>query len=79
MHFIEIIQGTQNGIGILVCQVVFKLWIRTVQRLCGSITQEPLGLPKFGCYFEFLEQFTIGCIYHFQKDVNNFEIEHKTC
>ena len=40
----------KNGIEILVGQVVFKLWIKTVKILFGSITQEPHGLPKFWCY-----------------------------
>ena len=31
----------------LVSQAVFKLWIKTVKMLFGSITQEPLGLPIF--------------------------------
>ena len=37
----------KNGIEILVGQVVIKLWIKTVKMLFGSITQEPLDLPKF--------------------------------
>ena len=28
-----------------------KIWIKTVKVLFGSITQEPLGLPKSWCYF----------------------------
>ena len=40
----------KNGIGILVCQVVFKLWIKTVKKLFWSISQELPGLLKF-CYF----------------------------
>ena len=35
------------GIEILVGQAVFKLWIKTARMMFGSITQEPLGLPKF--------------------------------
>ena len=71
----------RNGIEILVGQAAFKLWIKTVKLLFGSITQEPVGLPKVWCFFEFLGQFTIRCIYifFFQKGVDNFEIEHKTC
>ena len=41
----------QNGIEILVGQAVFKLWIKTVKMLFGSITQKRLGLPKFWCCF----------------------------
>ena len=41
----------KNGTEILAGQAVFKLWIKTVKMLFGSITQEPLGLPKFWCYF----------------------------
>ena len=37
----------KNGIEISVSQAAFKLWIKTVKMLFGSITQEPLGLPKF--------------------------------
>ena len=35
----------KNGIEMLVGQAVFKLWIKTVKMLLGSITQEPHGLP----------------------------------
>ena len=35
----------KNGIEIWVGQAIFKLWIKTVKMLFGSITQEPLGLP----------------------------------
>ena len=41
----------KNGIEILIGQAVSELWIKTVKMLFGSITQEPLGLPKFGCFF----------------------------
>ena len=59
---------------------VFKLRIKTIKMLSGSTTREPLGLPKFGCYFFFLGQFTIRCIYIiFQESIDYFEIEHKTC
>ena len=37
----------KNGIEILVGQAVFNLWIKTVKIMFGSITQGPLGLPKF--------------------------------
>ena len=57
----------------------FKLWIITVKMLSRSITQELLGLPNFDAIFEFLGQFTIRCIFFFQKSIDNFEIEHKTC
>ena len=36
----------ENGIEILVGQVVFKLWIKTFKMLFGSINQEPLGVLK---------------------------------
>ena len=51
----------KNGIEILVGQAVFKLWIKTVKMLIGSITQEPLGLPNFHAIFEFLGQLNAGC------------------
>ena len=39
--------------------------------LFGSITEKPLDLLKFGCFLEFLEQFTTGCTHNFtQKGVN---------
>ena len=50
---------------------------QTVTILFWSITQEPLSLLKFLCYFEFLGQFTIRSIYNFQKGVDDFEIQHK--
>ena len=37
----------KNSIQILVDQVVFKLWIKTVKILFWSVTQELLGLLKF--------------------------------
>ena len=64
----------KNGIEILVGQAVFKLWIKTVKMLFGSITQEPLGLPNFHAIFEFLGQLTAGCIISQNKIVDNFEI-----
>ena len=54
----------KNGIEILVGQAVFKLWIKTVKMLFGSITQEPLGLPNFYTIFEFFGQSTAGCIHY---------------
>ena len=37
----------KNGIEIFVGQAAFKLWIKTIKMLFGSISQEPLGLPIF--------------------------------
>ena len=54
----------KNGIEILVGQAVFKLWIKTVKMLFGSITREPLGLLNFHAIFEFLGQLTAGCIHY---------------
>ena len=51
----ELSQELKNGIEILVGRAVFKLCIKTVKMLLGSNTQEPLGLPKCWCYFEFLQ------------------------
>ena len=41
----------KNDTEILVGQAVFKLWIKTAKILFWSITQEPLDLLKFQCYF----------------------------
>ena len=41
----------KNGINILVGRAAFKLLVKTIKILFGSVTQEPLGLPKFLCYF----------------------------
>ena len=70
----------KNRIEILVGQVVFKLWIKTVKILFWSMTQEPLGLLKFECYFwvHWTMYYLMNDII-FQKSVDNFEIEHKTC
>ena len=38
-------------------QMVVKLWIKAVKLLFGSITHDPLGLPKFYAILEFLGQF----------------------
>ena len=71
----------KKGIEILADQAVFKLWIKTVKILFWSITQELLDLLKyyFNAIFEFLGQSYIRCMYHFQKGVDNFEIQHKAC
>ena len=37
----------KNGIGILVLRAVFKFMDQNSQKMFWSITQEPLGLPKF--------------------------------
>ena len=64
---------------ILVCQAVFKLWIKTLKMLFGSITQEPLGLLKFWCYIWVSWTILLVVYITFQKGVDNFEMEHKTC
>ena len=66
----------KNYIYILVDKVAFKLWIKTLKMLFGSITQEPLGQPTFW-FFDFLGQCTLRCVHH--EDVDYFEIRHKTC
>ena len=40
-----------------------------------------LRISYFDAILEFLGQFTIRCIRYviFQKDIDNFEIEHKAC
>ena len=43
----QIVHGTENGIEIWVHPTVFKLWIKIVEILFGSITEEPLGLLRF--------------------------------
>ena len=42
-------------------------------------TQDCLAYLDFDAIFEFLGQFTIRCNIVFQKGVDNFEIERKTC
>ena len=54
MHLTENCQrNSKIALKFLVGQAILKLWInfKTVKLLFGSITQEPLGLPKFWCYF----------------------------
>ena len=62
----------------LVGQAVFKLWIKIVRMFFGFITPEPLGLPKFWSFF--WVPLTIYCKMSilFFKDVNYFEMEHRT-
>ena len=60
----------KNDIEILVDQVVFKLWIKTVKILfwsihCNSRTAWPTKMLML--FLEFLGQFTIRCMYHFSK------------
>ena len=69
----------KNIIRILVGLAVLELLIKTIFWLFWSTTEKLLGLLKIDAIFEFLGQFTIRSIYFFQKGVDNFEIEHKTC
>ena len=66
----KLVRELKTGIDILVGQAAFKLWIKTVKIMFGSITmitQEPLDLYlDFDAIFQFLGKFTIRCIY-FQK------------
>ena len=55
--------------------MIFKLWIKTVKMLFGSINQEPFGLPK--CWYYFWVPWTIYAYIIYEKGVDNFEIEHK--
>ena len=47
-------ENLKNGIKISVGQAVLELLIKTVFRMFLSVSQEPLGLPKFICHLEFL-------------------------
>ena len=49
----------------------FKLWIKTVKMLSGSITQESLS------FFGFLGQFSKRCIYYSLKGIDYLEVEIK--
>ena len=73
-------RNSKNGIEILVGQEVFKLQIKTVKMLVwinNSRTDWPtLILMPF---FSFLDNLLQDAYIIFQQDVDNFEIEHKTC
>ena len=43
----KLFKELKNGIEILLDQADFKLWIKTVKMLFGSITQESLGPHEF--------------------------------
>ena len=58
----------RNGIGILVGQTVFELWIKKVV-FFGSMSQNLLGPPKSWCYFKSLWQFTIKMHTKFVKNM----------
>ena len=47
LSYRKLFQELKNGTEILVGQAVLKFWIKTVKMLFESVTQEPLGLPKF--------------------------------
>ena len=47
MHKSKLFKKIKNGIEIYIGQAVFKLWIKTVEIIFWSITQDPLGLLKF--------------------------------
>ena len=70
----------QKGIEILVGQAVFKLWIKTFKKLFGSITQEP-AWPTWTLVLilSSLDNLLLDAYIIFQKCVDNFEIEHRTC
>ena len=42
----KLFKELKNGIEILVGQMVFTLWIKTVKIMFWSITQEPCGVLK---------------------------------
>ena len=51
VYILKLSEELKDGIGILVGQAVFKLWIKRVKMLFCSITQELLGQLKLYCYF----------------------------
>ena len=61
-YYSKLFKVLKNCMKILVGQAISKLWIKTVKTLFGSITREPLGLPKFWCYF--WVPWTIYCKMH---------------
>ena len=70
----------KNGIEILVGQAVFKLEIKTVKMLFwinNSRTAWPTLILML--FFSSLDNLLQDIHIIFQKDVDNFEIEHKTC
>ena len=71
---VKFFKELKNGIEILVGQVVCKLCIKNkkVNMLFSSITQEPLGLPKFWCYFgvPWTIFYKMGYV-NFQEDVDD--------
>ena len=81
MHLIKkLFKELKNGIEVLVGQAVFKLQIKTVKMLfLDQKLKNRLAYLNFDAVFEFFGQFTLRCINYFSKDVDNFEIEHKTC
>ena len=70
----------KNYIEILVGQTALKLWIKRIKILLWPKTQDLLAILEFQCYFWL--PWTINNERYntiFQKDVDNFEIEHKRC
>ena len=64
----------KNGIEISVGQAVFKLQIKTFKMLfLDQLQNNRLAHLNVDAIFEFLGQFTLRCIYYFQKDIDNFE------
>ena len=61
MHLKKIVQGTTNGIKILVGYGSKRLFF------FFFLTQEPMVYLNFNAIFEFLGQFTIRSIYHFSE------------
>ena len=68
----------KHSINILIGLVVLELLIVTCKILFWSITQEPLGLLKYQCYF-WVSPNGFGMLTLFIKKIENFEIAHKTC
>ena len=74
----KLFKELKNGIEIIVSQAVFELQIKTVKMLLlDQKIKNRLAYLNLDAIFEFLGQFTLRCIYHFSKDVDDFEIEHK--
>ena len=56
----------------------FHSFIQNVVLINNSRTTSPIKI--LNAIFEFLIQFSSGCLYCFlKKNVDNFETEHKTC
>ena len=74
------LQPEKYGLSFDIKKCTTSRWALGDENVIGIRTfKNRLTYLNFNAIFEFLRQFSIKCIYLFNKGVANFQIEHKTC